>query len=155
MNEDNAVIQYKIVPNDKKEYLEELLSNIWSKTKVTTLAMYTDHPAKDSNTIINTWNNFFDEDFDITVLQDIYHAQNRVIKVMNKRHSDFPFAEKEIKEILFNVKTNIYKTELDLKNALNEWQNKWKNIKNFGDKMNDFQLVAFLGIYILTINTFK
>ena len=159
MNEDNAVVFHKIVPNDTKEYLSELLSDIWSNSEVITKAMYTDHPAKDSKTIISNWNQYFDKDKcdEIIVLQDIYHAQNRVLKVMNKKHSDYKIAEKEIKEIIFRVKSDInpYENEQNFKDELNGWITKWKNQVNFGDKYNDFQLVSYLGLYYnIYINCF-
>ena len=83
------------------------------------------------------------------MLQNIYHAQNRVLKVMNKKYSNYKIIEKEIKEIIFRVKSDInpYKNEQNFKNELNGWITKWKNQVNFGDKYNDFQLVSYLGLY--------
>ena len=119
--------------------------------------MYTDHPVKDSKTIISVWNDYFDnnKEDEIIILQDIYHAQNRVLKVMNKKHSDYRAAEKEIRDIIFRVKsdTNPYETEQEFKDKLNEWVTKWKNQVNFNDKFNDFQLVSYLGTFSLYIQT--
>ena len=155
MNEFGAVLAYKIVPNDTKEYLQELLTSIWSVNNNPTKAMYTDHPSKDSKTIINTWNSIYKFKFpnqSIIVLQDIFHAQNRVLKGMSKNHSDYKFSSQEIKQIIYKVKTGYYEKKEDFKEKLKKWQKKWNQTKQNGYKLSDFQFVIWLGkIFIFKI----
>ncbi len=95
-NEYNQVLDWKIVPNDSARYIKDSLERIWStpNRKIVPQAHYTDHVVKDTNSISSLFKEIYPkEQKSIDVLQDIWHAQERVFRVMDSYHADFKSAK--------------------------------------------------------------
>jgi hypothetical protein len=60
-NECNAVLAMKIVPNDTRHFVQQLLHSIWTTEdrKVQTVCVYTDNARIDGNIIIELWKSLF------------------------------------------------------------------------------------------------
>jgi hypothetical protein len=102
VDEDGFVLGHKIVPNDSREFVTEILLEIW-KTEgrtVSTQAIYTDNPIVDSKSIQNAYKECFPEDLtELAVLLDIFHAKARVLKSMQKTHPDYRAAKADLNTI--------------------------------------------------------
>ena len=57
MNENNAVVEYRIVPNDTRDYVKQSLEAIWNTKgrNIITRALYTDNPRVDNNVVKATF----------------------------------------------------------------------------------------------------
>ena len=152
MNENNSVIGYKVVGSDARAEVIDLFEEIWSYPgrKIVTKALYTDNPEADRNTFTKIWEKHHVNQNvnDFYVLQDIFHAQNRVLKVMKKSHANYYDASKELKAILYQVtsddKNKIYNNEKELELKLKNWCNKWKQ-DYLNTKLTDKESMAILG----------
>ena len=71
MNEARQVLAFKIVPNDTREYLKELLQQIQTieERQVQTKMVYTDNAIKDQNSIHSLFSELFPEETPPEVLQ--------------------------------------------------------------------------------------
>ena len=135
MNEINCVVGYKVVGSDARLEVIDLFEEIWncSGRQIVTKALYTDNLKTDRNTFTNVWKKYHSKanPNDFYVLQDIFHAQNRVLKVMKKSHANFYNASKELKSILYQVtsqkKENIYQNEQEIEAKLRNWCDKWSS----------------------------
>jgi hypothetical protein len=59
-------------------------------------------------------------------LQDIFHAEQRVIRTMNKQHVDYAKAVNELKAVFGRLLTHQMATEDDLARELWSWADKWE-----------------------------
>ena len=77
-NEDSAIIDYKIVPNDTRSFVTNVLEHIWQTTDriVDTECIYTDNARIDSDVILQTWEKLYPNKSKITILQVFIHVYN-------------------------------------------------------------------------------
>jgi hypothetical protein len=146
LNEDGLVLSFKIVPNDQRSFVQELLEEIWSTPDMEqiTSVVYTDNPKVDGNYVKSAFQKCHpDQPIGVEVLQDIYHAKMRVLKEMPKNHVDYRAAKSDLTTIFSNlqVKGHYYTTD-DFREALNEWVEKYSVVYSFADMTTTEKLKA-------------
>lgn len=164
MNEYGAVLKFKIVPNDTRQYIQTLLEDIWTTPSrtVTTKCVYTDNVRVDHQIILECFKRCHSDVVQLcdvlqvrksiirqiltNELQDIFHAENRVLVVLSKTHADYTEASKELKAIFGRILNGSWETIEDLQQAFEDWLLKW-NEASTAEKLNDMQKVQYLGIF--------
>ena len=125
MDKHNTVQYFEIVPFDSRDYMRIAFETVWGTPDhcVTTTAVYTDNPKSDRNTLLDCFANFeHHQNCSLHVLQDIWHAQKRVLKTMTPTHADYKEAKANLKTIFAKLnKLAAYETPADLKNAFKSW----------------------------------
>lgn len=58
-------------------------------------------------------------------MQDIFHAEQRVIRSMNKQHVDYTIAVTALKAVFGRLLTKKFRSCLDLARELDIWAEKW------------------------------
>ena len=70
---------------------------------------------------------------------DIYHAKNRVSKLLQKSHPDYTSALKSLTQIFGHLKIPQpdceFKSQADFKTALVDWKNKFSTAHNLGTNL--------------------
>jgi hypothetical protein len=132
LNEDGMAVNYKIVPNDQRTFVQQLLSEIWETEEMqeVTSVVYTDNPKADSNLIKQTFLQCFpDLLLGVEVLLDIFHAKARVLKEMSRTHPDYRASKSDLTTIfaLLQVRGH-YDTTGDLQKSLDDWVEKYSII---------------------------
>jgi len=131
LNEDSKVLSFKIVPNDKREYLVLLLKEIWSNHKEQQCqACYTDNVKVDAAFVNQAHAECFPNDpVDPTMLLDVFHAKNRVVSEMLKTHPDFKAANSDLSSVLHELKfPRSYPDENDFVEALSNWIKEYSSV---------------------------
>jgi len=151
MDEGGAVHWFNIVPCDSREYMRTAFRDIWDtpSRQVITQAVYTDNVRTDTNTLQDTFMTVSSHEGlpPVLVLQDIWHAQQRIFSAMSFAHADYKTAKKEFKTITAKLITpNGYPLKQDLIDAINVWKNKWSLSSN-AQKLNSMEQIHFLGKY--------
>jgi len=137
LNKDAFVLNYAIVPNDTRAFVQECLSAIWTtaNSKITPSVVYTDNPKVDQNFIQQTFEQCFpDCPLPVEVLLDIYHAKMRVLKEMSKTHVDYRSAKSDLNTIFANLQVKgTYNTTDDLEKSFDDWVEKYSSVYNYAD----------------------
>jgi len=81
----------------------------------------------------------------ISVIQDIYHAEQRVLKMMPKYNYNYFSASMELKKIFSHLKEKDYYTSVvEFTSALDAWQKRWTTIPNATDLTME-ELIVWYG----------
>ena len=136
-NEINAVLNFKVVPNDTRNYVTEIIEQIYDqipvKDRMPMEFFFTDNVLTDTRSIQELGKKLFPErKHKVFVLQDIWHAQQRVIAVLHKGHPDYGVAVSSIKKIFSQLPDPLaYPRCKDFEEALNKWRTQFSR-KVFG-----------------------
>jgi hypothetical protein len=130
MNEKAGVVGWRVVPTDERDHIKALLISMYSTQNKNNYKnpsfFYTDNVASDTQLLQEYFNKIFPEYPEITVLQDIFHAEMRVIKPMQKQHPDYKVAVSELKNIFGKLKDyDSYLTSNHLLEQFNKWEQKF------------------------------
>ena len=103
---------------------------MWKSIPSTCQAVYTDNPKVDESFIKEAFQTAYKDDIPlISVLLDIFHAQNRVIKELFITHPDLKFAKSSLKQIFSKIpKSDGFNSPQDLKEAFMEWEQQLKAV---------------------------
>jgi hypothetical protein len=84
LNEDKIVVNYKIVSNDQRDLVQQLLKEIWFVSEISKICevIYTNSPKVDSVLIQDTYIQCHPKKIVMNVLLDIFYARKRVLKNM-------------------------------------------------------------------------
>ena len=155
MDERNTVQYFEIVPFDSRDYMRVAFETVWGTPDrlVTTAAVYTDNPKSDRNTLLDCFASFEQhQNCSLHVLQDIWHAQKRVLKTMTANHADYKEAKTNLKTIFAKLnKLAAYETPANLKTAFKEWVEQHSDA-SIAQKLSDEQRILYLGENNFTVN---
>ena len=133
LNENGSVLAYKIVSNDKRDEVYNLLLELWNtpERKHITLCVYTDNPKVDESFIQMAFEETKPEgSLDILyVLLDIFHAKTRVTKELPRSHPDRKGAMSDFSTIF--AKLHHYSSSPtigDLQQAFTDWKVKYSTV---------------------------
>ena len=104
MDEHGMVQYYDIVPYDTRDYMKNAFEVLWGTPdrEVTTQAVYTDNVRSDTNMMQACFKSFTNHHHCLLfVLQDIWHAEQRVFKCMSSSHVDYKDAKRF--EVFFDL----------------------------------------------------
>lgn len=118
LNEFGHVIAWQIVPSDIRSHVETLLQQVWH---VSGPRLFDAIPPD--------------------TCQDVWHVLHRLDQVMNKRHSDYFAAKKELSDI-FGTVTGSKKSSQSLKSLLESWTQKYSSRGSFS---TDDELIRSIG----------
>ena len=88
---------YDIVPYDTRDYMKNAFEVLWGTPdrQVTTQAVYTDNVRSDTNMMQACFQSFDNHHHcSLFVLQDIWHAEERVFRCMSASHVDYKDAKR-------------------------------------------------------------
>jgi len=130
LNEDGFIVVFKLVSNDRREEIYNLLSELWKtpKREVLTECVYTDNPKVDSSFIQQAFDETKPKDSVeiLTVLLDIFHAKSRITKELSRTHPDRKAAASDLSSIFAKLHHfNSYPTLPELKEAFENWCTKY------------------------------
>ena len=133
------------MPHDTREYIKEAFRTIWNDSNIETKAVYTDNTISDKSSIEWAWKESFGTESFPELLQDVWHASQRIIVCMNKFHPDFSSSKKELQTIFAKLQTeNAYETPISFAQSLFNWEIKWKSCSLAG-KLTDQEQIIYLG----------
>jgi hypothetical protein len=134
LNEDGAVVGFKIVSNDRREELYMLLLEVWAppdRQHITT-CIYSDNPKVDEASIQRAFTETLPEDEHIHILKvllDIFHAKSRVVKELPRSHPDRKSSIADLTTIFAKLHHyNAYPNISKLKGAFKQWMNKYNTV---------------------------
>ena len=79
-------------------------------------------------------------------IKDVWHAKKRIEETLSKSHADYKKANEELIEIFAKLKHKTsYSSTQKLADAFEKWEEKFSICSNI-EKLNDKQLVLYLGI---------
>ena len=133
LNENGCVLSYKVVNNDRREELYDLLLELWSTVNrvVITECVYSDNPKVDSSFILKAFNETkpVDKVAILYILLDIFHAKSRIGKEISKTHPDQKGAMADLSTIFAKLHHyNSYPVLQDLKEAFYNWMGKYSKV---------------------------
>jgi hypothetical protein len=148
MDERNTVQFFDIVPFDSRDYMRNAFELIWGtpNRQVTTQAVYTDNCKSDKNILLACFHSFKQhENCSLDVLQDIWHALQRVLKCMPKNHADYKEAKKDLKTLFAKLnKPEAYPEKTGFVTALTNWLNTYSSA-SVAQKLPPKEQVTYLG----------
>jgi hypothetical protein len=81
LNENRMVVNYRIVPNDQRNLVQQLLKKIWVlRASKICKVVDTDNSKVDSAFIQDTYIQCHPKEIAVNVLLDIFYARERVLK---------------------------------------------------------------------------
>ena len=147
INEQNAIVFYQIVPYDTRDYIKEAFRIIWNIFSQKTQAIYTDNTVSDANAIQWAWKETQGTTTYPEILQDVWHALQRIVSVMSKYHPDYSSAKKELQAIFAKLQVeNAYSVAAEFATAVKSWEQKSKTCSLAG-KLNEQEQITYLGIF--------
>lgn len=148
-NEIDAIIAWKIVPNDTRAHVSELISEYFHEgdpTSVVTQVFYTDNVVSDQNKLQEIFTKIQPKS-KVAVIQDLWHAQQRIIKLLAKVHPDFKESTKEIRAVfqrcLLTSEEGGWPDVYSMQLAVTEWEKKFSSIQKI--KLDGEELISALG----------
>lgn len=146
------------MPDDTRFYVCHLIAQVWEfQKKPLTVAIYTDNVRSDTKKIQQLWETKFPEhsapginvlQFYINytdILQDIFHAQNRVDSVLLKYHPDYSNAKKELSAVFAKLQhINSYPSSQNFADALKDWRETFSKPSNL-ERFTEHQLLKYIG----------
>ena len=144
LNENGMILNYRIVSNDQRTFVQECLKEVWSTSGAQKICevVYTDNPKVDKNFIEQIYLQCHPSHLSVAVLLDIYHARARVIKEMSKYHPDFRAAKQDLSSIFATIQQyGHFPTPDDLVDDFEEWYSKYSvvyttTILSFDEQVN-------------------
>jgi len=129
LNEDGMILNYRIVPNDRRDLVQDVIRQIQRTEgrEKDCEAVYTDNPRADRNYIQETYKECFpDAPLQLPVLLDIYHGRVRILKEMNKQHPDYRAGKSDLSTIFAKLQTpGAFGTPNDLAKEFMKWAAKY------------------------------
>jgi hypothetical protein len=124
------------MPDDTKRHVADLIEEYFA-TSVTspiiTSVFYTDNVVADSPQLEKVFDKVQPND-DIWVMQDVWHAQQRIVKLLSKRHNDYGAATKAIKAIfgrcLHTSEDGGWNDIEELSDAIEAWRDRFSSVQN-------------------------
>jgi hypothetical protein len=151
LNEYGNVIGIRITPTQENIHIENMLEDIWSvKSCVDPNCVYTDNAPLHESAVYNALKTRFSKSLadlkkQVHVLQDVWHAIQRIRKTLPASHPDYYVAKAELSQIYFALRNpEAYPKKKDLEDALNNWENKWKFQKGTSTEEIVQQIRTFL-----------
>lgn len=145
-NEKSYVVGWKIVPDDTREHIIELLSTIYNRPgdHIIPQAFFTDDYDADFNLINTAFGKLYPDEKVPQVMQDIWHLEQRTIKLLAKAHPDYKMACKELRIIFNKVQSdNPYTEPAEFIEALLGWAEKFSEPQiTITDTTKKMQLLA-------------
>ena len=150
-NELGLVIAWKIVPNDTREHVTQLIRDYYgsSPIKIPPRVFYTDDVAADKNSLKELMDDLIPED-DFDVIQDIWHAQQRIIRLLARQHPDHYSAVTTFKNIFSRILSGQYETVEDIHQAFEDWETKYQTVQKCYPQTEDAMI--YLGIVVLILH---
>ena len=147
------MVAYKIVCNDKRTEVYNLLLELWQTPERECIAqcIYTDNPKVDSSFILQAFEDTRpDGNLDVLqILLDIFHAKSRITKELSKSHPDRKAATADLTSIFGKLHHyNSYPKLSDLKMVFEEWCAKYSTVHAQLSYSTE-QKILLLGISIL------
>ena len=131
------ILAFRIVPDGSHVHVVSVLEEILGLQgeQVTTKAHYSDKAKADKNLseiFTNHYSKHAGGPVTTIILNDIWHAQNRVVKHLLKTHPDYWSAVNGMKSIFAPlVKLDCpYKSSNDLRKAFLDWEKKYSSVQN-------------------------
>jgi len=147
---------YQIVPNDKRDFIQDALEEIWSDCgDVVPLAVYTDNPRVDKSAVEAAYASAFPENLDpidvllvfvtmFTETKDVFHAKNRIVKELPIQHPDFRPAVSDLSSILKKLELRSYQDVDAFIDAMEQWKVKYSTAAP--SALSVKEQIEFLGI---------
>lgn len=135
LNEHNGVLGYEIVPDDTRIHINSLLSSIFDdipkSQRKPTKFFCTDNVLTDTDSLTGFFKKL-NPKTDFFVLQDVFHAEQRVLRLLPKWHSDYFLASSALKKIFAILpQYDAYPTISTFTAALNRWSKTFQ--QSYGD----------------------
>lgn len=150
----------QVVPNDTHAFVESLIREIYQNCPRFPEVIYTDNVGKDRNelkAIIRRMQqeraaaSDVDQDYqEVNVVQDLYHARERIATTLPKAHPDYKPALAALKELLARVvskdHTKHYRDTDELKDAVTAWLQKYQQPQQHLERLSDKEFCRQLAI---------